>query len=170
VDAELWRAISESKFEEMIGLGEDSRDPHKTWFKFLAHDAPKMRANTRKVEISAEKMGDEFSRGTLGRFEPLQMNIYFTGDVNLTCSAQRDIFERHCGRRFFTMKSGYMGLAEFSIESSDVVAVISGQQMPVVLRPKGTCFEFVSVAYIHGMMDGEAWPEREGDLDLIEII
>lgn len=72
----------------------------------------------------------------------------------------------HCfefvGRRYFTMSSGLIGLADPHIQSGDVVCVFYGGDMPFVVRPAGfgedgeTRYEYVSHAYVHGMMNGEA--------------
>lgn len=40
-----------------------------------------------------------------------------------------------CGRRFFTTKSGYMGLGPASIAPGDSVFIVAGSRVPFVLRP-----------------------------------
>jgi hypothetical protein len=59
----------------------------------------------------------------------------------------------------------------------DVVAVVEGGKVPFILRPVGrrsnhdNCFEFVSPAYVHGYMDGEAAVGGvKGTLHLREIL
>src|SRR5436305_4813459 len=62
------------------------------------------------------------------------------------------------GKSFFTTAGGRMGTAEGMIQESDVVALISGMEMPIILRPDGDCYQVAAHAYVHGIMDGEAWP------------
>jgi hypothetical protein len=89
----------------------------------------------------------------------------FTGlDVNA--------FELHDGivdsmtwhRRLFTTKKGYMGIAAADIASDDALCIISGSQMPMVLRLMQDECLFVGQAYVHGIMDGEAMDVDVGKL------
>jgi hypothetical protein len=73
-----------------------------------------------------------------------------------------------CGRQFFTTHSGLTGLANPGLESGDVVYVLLGGKMPFVLRPTPErlngeiLHEYVSQAYVHGIMDGEVMKEGRG--------
>ena len=141
---------------------------HTEWFTALESDARTGGPKTEIAKISAHEMGNEFARGTLER---LATDRDISGSTyEMLRQSQSHFFKYHCGKRFFITDAGYMGLAEFSVEVNDVIAVISGQNMPVVLRPKATSFEFVAVAYVHGMMEDEAWPEWKRDLKMIRII
>lgn len=70
-------------------------------------------------------------------------------------------------RSFVFTERGYMGLAPDWCETGDVVAIMAGGTMPMVLRPVSqranqredgsTVFELVGEAYIHGIMDGQAF-------------
>lgn len=76
-------------------------------------------------------------------------------------------FDRHLGqlaggRRLFMCQSGHFGVATAEgIEEGDWVVVLGGCGTPVILREvergngEGT-YEFVSDAFVHGFMDGEA--------------
>jgi hypothetical protein len=54
----------------------------------------------------------------------------------------------------------YLGLA-VRAEVGDKVVIAEGSSYPLVLRPKGGFYELISVAYIPGVMEGEAWPYSE---------
>jgi hypothetical protein len=73
------------------------------------------------------------------------------------------------GRRFFLTQSGLMGMGPPSIRSGDLIYVISGAQVPFVLRKSSTnnaVLSLVGDCYVHGIMHGEclsrnsfAWEE-----------
>lgn len=71
----------------------------------------------------------------------------------------------------FLLDSGYMGMAHSIFQVDDVVYLLEGSRFPVILRPRedGT-FEFVTLAYVHGVMLGEAWPEDEGVLEVLRLV
>lgn len=61
---------------------------------------------------------------------------------------------------------GYMGLAPEWCNTGDAIAIMGGGAVPVVLRPVGEVaaqggdapvFEVVGEAYVHGVMDGQAF-------------
>ncbi|KAI0189593.1 heterokaryon incompatibility protein-domain-containing protein, partial [Xylaria flabelliformis] len=60
------------------------------------------------------------------------------------------------GRRIFTTKRGYLGLANASVQRGDRLYVFLGGRMPVVLRAVEDGFRFVCECYTHGIMFGEA--------------
>ncbi|KAI1739040.1 heterokaryon incompatibility protein-domain-containing protein [Xylaria scruposa] len=60
------------------------------------------------------------------------------------------------GRRIFTTKRGYLGLANDSIQPGDQLYVFLGGRMPAVLRPIENGFRFICECYTHGIMFGEA--------------
>ncbi|TRX95899.1 hypothetical protein FHL15_003041 [Xylaria flabelliformis] len=60
------------------------------------------------------------------------------------------------GRRIFTTKHGYLGLADNSIQKGDRLYVFLGGRMPVILRALGDGFRFICECYTHGIMFGEA--------------
>ena len=61
-------------------------------------------------------------------------------------------------RAFFVTEKGYMGLGPSSMEEGDLVYVLSGGQVPFILRPTVLAegFSLVGESYVHGIMDGEA--------------
>ena len=60
------------------------------------------------------------------------------------------------GRRFFTTRNGYIGLAPRSTTVGDLVCVLKGANVPFILRRKGENYVIVGECYCHGIMDGEA--------------
>ncbi|KAH7351367.1 heterokaryon incompatibility protein-domain-containing protein [Rhexocercosporidium sp. MPI-PUGE-AT-0058] len=61
-------------------------------------------------------------------------------------------------RAFFTTERGYMGLGPENMEEGDLIYILSGGQVPFILRPTILTegFSLVGESYIHGIMDGEA--------------
>jgi hypothetical protein len=73
-------------------------------------------------------------------------------------------------RRLCTTKSGLIGMAPKYAKLGDRVAVMTGCDMPFVLRPKGEHYEFIGAAFVEGLMKGEAIERVErGELKLETI-
>jgi hypothetical protein len=72
------------------------------------------------------------------------------------------------GRKFGMTREGRMGLVPDHVELGDVVAVLTGGQVPIVLRPEDGYHTVVGDAYVHGIMDGEAI-ESVGEMEYIEL-
>ena len=83
---------------------------------------------------------------------------------------------RYCTTRsLLVTKEGYIGLAPISTRRGDQVWVIPGARTPFILRnPPGREIsshrEFVGEAYIHGIMDGEATRDYDGELSPILLV
>lgn len=69
-----------------------------------------------------------------------------------------DSFSRFCNnRRFFRTEEDRLGWGPDQMRGGDVVCVLSGVDVPLVLRHSGDSgFEVIGDAYVHGIMDGEA--------------
>lgn len=67
------------------------------------------------------------------------------------------------GMRGFSMTSGLIGIEKQDVQVGDVAAILAGANMPLILRregrpqEEGKFFKFIGQAYVHGIMDGEAW-------------
>jgi hypothetical protein len=65
------------------------------------------------------------------------------------------------GRRIFVSRGGYVGLCPFSARRGDYVVVFNGGKTAYILREKQTKesknFKFIGEAYLHGLMNGEAF-------------
>jgi len=77
----------------------------------------------------------------------------------------------HAARKsIFVTRRGYIGCANLEIQQGDVVGLLSGFDLPVVLRfvEEKNRFRVVGQAYIGGMMEGEKW-DREKVITLAII-
>lgn len=64
----------------------------------------------------------------------------------------------HAGRRMFKTRDGKLGLAPPAAQTGDIVCVLSGGDVPYVLREKDIGnWEFVGECSLHGMMDGQGF-------------
>ncbi|KAL8687732.1 MAG: hypothetical protein Q9218_006183 [Villophora microphyllina] len=69
------------------------------------------------------------------------------------------------GRVLFITTEGYMGIGLAGVEKGDLVAVLKGCEMPVLVREYGgdDCMRFIGEAYVHGLMNGEAFGDVTTD-------
>jgi hypothetical protein len=67
-------------------------------------------------------------------------------------------------RSFFHTEDGYIGLGPQATEPGDLLVILYGSGYPAVLRPHKDegWFFFVGLAYVHGIMNGEAVRESKG--------
>lgn len=70
--------------------------------------------------------------------------------------------------RFFITSGGCMGRGSKNIQKGDLIALIAGVDVPVIIRKEGDLYRIKGPAYVHGIMNGEKWPEKESDL--IDIV
>ncbi|KAK4189839.1 heterokaryon incompatibility protein-domain-containing protein [Podospora australis] len=63
-------------------------------------------------------------------------------------------------RRLGTTSKGYLCLLPKGTLAEDQIVLVRGGRVPVVLRPRGDgSAQFIGEAYVHGIMDGEAFVE-----------
>jgi hypothetical protein len=70
--------------------------------------------------------------------------------------------------RYQTMiktSSGKFGIAPYTAEAGDKVALLADMKCPAIIRPQGDIFELVAFAYIHDYMDGQGGPTSEDALE-----
>lgn len=80
-------------------------------------------------------------------------------DVQMTMSDQR----------FFITRKGHIGVGPRHLQEDDLVVVFWGADMPCVLREQGGGHaRFLGAAYVHGVMDGEAFEHIETNEELQE--
>lgn len=65
--------------------------------------------------------------------------------------------------------NGYIGWVPAKARKSDEVWLLEGAPFPFVLCPNGQTYRLVGDAYIHGIANGEAWPEFDGDVQLVKL-
>lgn len=126
------------------------------------------RVITRGTESSAktETAGEPGSR----EFELISTAT--TGDSVLDGAAKifhDTIQERLHGKAWFFTDTRYMGVAGEAIREGDVVTLLSGLEMPMILRPTEGGYSVVTWAYVHGVMEGEEWPETS-PLDVLALV
>ena len=85
-------------------------------------------------------------------------------DLELS-TLQHDVSLLSYHRTFFATKNGYMGVGPRQARPTDRVALISGLQLPFIVRRAGDNYKLIGPAYIHGLMKGERW-----DKGLVESI
>jgi hypothetical protein len=75
------------------------------------------------------------------------------------------VFEMTLGsyfsRRLIQTKKGFIGLAHAQSRVGDCICLLSGCTIPVILRRCEGGFTIVGAGYVQGIMDGEAWEERQ---------
>ncbi|KAJ6098846.1 hypothetical protein N7467_000381 [Penicillium canescens] len=75
---------------------------------------------------------------------------------------------------FFYTEKSYFGTAAdplpVSIQHGDKIAIVSGLEMPLALRPIEGGYRLLTHVYVHGIMYGEAWPENDDDLVEITLL
>jgi hypothetical protein len=67
-------------------------------------------------------------------------------------------------RIFFMTEGGRLGTGPISMKTSNVVALFAGFKGVMILRERNTDYEVVGAAYVEGVMEGQAWPERKEHL------
>jgi hypothetical protein len=61
----------------------------------------------------------------------------------------------------FRTKSGnHLGMAPYTIQIGDQIALFAGVNCPMVIRPQGEHFRLIAPAYVHGIIYGGKWPWR----------
>lgn len=72
-------------------------------------------------------------------------------------------------QRFFITRNGRIGVGPRHLQGADLVVVFWGADMPCVLREQGGGYaRFLGPAYVHGVMDGEAFRHIETNAELQE--
>lgn len=74
------------------------------------------------------------------------------------------------GAKPFRTRDGYFGYASSEVREGDLVCVLAASTVPVVLRAVGERYLLVSLCFVIGCMDGEAWTMVEsGQLRVVEF-
>lgn len=75
---------------------------------------------------------------------------------------------------FFYTENRYFGTAPDplpeSMQVGDAIALISGLEMPLVLRAADGGYKLITHAYLHGVMYGELWPKADEDLGDVVLL
>ncbi|MCJ1282213.1 hypothetical protein MMC26_001536 [Xylographa opegraphella] len=114
------------------------------------------------LRAAAREMLDAFAfsvaRGDKTQERPLELQNWL---IRLAEMSQPCI-----GRKLVELAKYRLGLCPRDGQLGDVVCILHGSRVPVLLRPRGDCYEVVGQCYVHGIMEGEAvdWEEDEADL------
>lgn len=124
--------------------------------------------------VSKELLDAEFNKGGTNMTDIVEFicsrNWQFTRTMlRITYGVQTRI-NRAANYAFFFLDNGYMGMAYHTYQEGDQVYLLAGSDWPFILRPKGDAFRIVAPASIHGVMEGELWPEDESELDQITLV
>jgi hypothetical protein len=84
---------------------------------------------------------------------------------------KQNLFHLHIGSRtpLCTTEKGYLAAVPFVTKVGDFIAVLAGGRVPFVLRPIGDHYRLVGPCYVHGIMNGEAFPENLDELTWFSI-
>jgi len=72
--------------------------------------------------------------------------------------------------RLVITSEGYMGTTPPMAKVGDRIVLVAGLSLPMIVRREGEGDRLIGPAYIHGIMDGERWPEVESDLEWINFV
>ncbi|KAI0188684.1 heterokaryon incompatibility protein-domain-containing protein [Xylaria flabelliformis] len=145
-----------------------SLEPYKEWTKVIMQSI--------KSNIMTEAASDAES-GVSGLIKPLAdmgHPIFSTTAVAPALDGAAKTFhdtirEKLRGKTLFLTDTQHMGIAGDVIREGDVVTLLSGLEMPIILRPNGSGYSVITWAYIHGVMEGEEWPGTDR-LDIITLV
>jgi len=65
--------------------------------------------------------------------------------------------------------SGYLAAVPYTTKVGDCIAILAGGRLPFVLRPAGDHYCLIGPCYVHGIMNGEAFPENLEELQWFSI-
>ena len=71
---------------------------------------------------------------------------------------------------FFSTTQGRFGITGGCPQPGDVIAVVAGFDSPLILRQQAVGYCLSGHGYIHGIMDGELWPNEEAGLGDIVLV
>jgi len=72
-------------------------------------------------------------------------------------------------RAFCITADGHMAMVPGKTQPGDRIALFAGGPTPFVVRQTGDHYILIGSCYVHGIMDGEAWPADESELEWITL-
>ncbi|MCJ1445846.1 MAG: hypothetical protein MMC23_006351 [Stictis urceolatum] len=93
-----------------------------------------------------------------------------TDDADTSATSFGRSFTVSTGRCFVVSTNGHLALAPSCVMPGDSICVLQGGHMPVLLREDDTgCYQWVGLAYAHGIMDGEAIGSGKASMQFFSI-
>ena len=74
------------------------------------------------------------------------------------------------GRSFCIFDDGRAGWVPQTAEVGDRIAIFLGATVPILLRPRGNGYIVLGEAYVHEMMDGQAFEGPDVHIETITLI
>ncbi|KAF4616233.1 hypothetical protein G7Y89_g15171 [Cudoniella acicularis] len=68
-----------------------------------------------------------------------------------------------------TTANGYLAAVPYTAEVGDCITILAGRDHPFVLRPTRDHYRLVGPCYVHGIMNGEAFPDNLDELEWFSI-
>ncbi|KAK5690904.1 hypothetical protein LTR97_012067 [Elasticomyces elasticus] len=134
-------------------------------------DAERVFAEWRRLLMPAQMMARV--RKTLGNFRSSGVST-IAGLIigNQTVTRETRVFfamtEVSYGRRLSWTSKGFLALLPEATIEGDLIVILRGGRLPFVVRPVEHGHRLIGPAYVHGIMNGEAYDEEScGDLRLI---
>jgi hypothetical protein len=82
-----------------------------------------------------------------------------------------DVCEHTKGSAACVTEGGYFGLVNANSRVGDLVAYIQNSSVISLLRPAGDKrYRYVGACYVHGLMGGEKYPEKDAELEDIVLV
>ena len=183
--APTWNSFLDETMQ-IAGIPPREQDPglakrEAFWLTFVAGSEPQLRILPDSINDTqlTERVSDSWDRlsGLETDYHEGYENVLRTFDSHADAdNAIPDAFYlidnaagvAQRGRKFTATEFGRMGLVPHHATKGDVVAVLTGGRVPIVLRPHEGYYTVVGDAYVHGIMDGEAFENLE-ELVWIEL-
>lgn len=71
---------------------------------------------------------------------------------------------------FVKTDSGHTGRAYRSCREGDQLWLLAGSRVPVILRAAADGYRYIAPAYFCDMMEGQLWPDSEGELETLDLV
>lgn len=118
--------------------------------------------------VEKPKVSDADGKMQLGHF-PAEWQSFLSLATGPATEYHFEALRHVIGKCFFSTANGYFGTAAGLVEEGDRIAVLAGLETPMVLRKVDHGYHFITHAYVHGIMHGEAWPANAeiGEITLV---
>jgi hypothetical protein len=73
------------------------------------------------------------------------------------------------GRALCITADRCMAMVPGKTQPNDQIVILTGSRVPFVIRPTNDYYTFIGVCYVHGIMDGKAFPTDESELEWITL-